>query len=231
MTPPTDALWDAEAIPDAGARHTDEPADAEARHIAVDPQRSILLQAPAGSGKTTVLVQRFLALLLTVDEVEEILAITFTRKAAGEMRERVLRALRVADTALARQVIERSRERGWHLLENPARLRILTIDALNRWLASRLPLNAAGAAELAISDDPEGLYALAAHRAVVDAETSAPLSRDLDLIYERLDNDRARLEKMIALMLPKRTHWLPKFSRRAPEAPTRKLPKPSFSHV
>lgn len=194
------------AAPDAAAGVS----DARARRAAVDPQRSILLQAPAGSGKTTVLVERFLTLLLTVDEVEEVLAITFTRKAAGEMRERVLRALRIADTELSRRVLARSRERGWNLLENPARLRILTIDALNRWLASRLPLNTAGAAELAISDDPEGLYALAAHRAVVDAESSSHLAHDLDLIYERLDNDRARLERMIALMLPKRTHWLPR---------------------
>ena len=97
--------------------------DAAARMAAVDPHRSILLQAPAGSGKTAVLTQRYLRLLCEVQEPGAILAITFTRKAAAEMRGRVMRALRgeiaaedpnaPALRALAAQALQQAEARGW----------------------------------------------------------------------------------------------------------------------
>ncbi|MCT7339948.1 UvrD-helicase domain-containing protein (plasmid) [Pseudomonas aeruginosa] len=68
------------------------PHDGQARADSIDPRRSLALLAPAGSGKTTQLLFRMLACLTVVERPEEILAITFTTKAAGEILERVTSA-------------------------------------------------------------------------------------------------------------------------------------------
>ena len=66
------------------------PPDQEARDFAVDPANDVVLEASAGTGKTRVLVDRYLRLLEKGVDPRHILAITFTRKAAAEMRDRVL---------------------------------------------------------------------------------------------------------------------------------------------
>src|SRR5882762_2446960 len=144
-------------------------ADAEARERAIDPSRSILLQAPAGSGKTAVLTQRFLRLLCTVEEPGAILAITFTRKAAAEMRARVPRGEIAADDpcaaelrALAGAALRHATVRGWDLAQDPAALRIQTIDSFTYWLASQLPIAARAGGALRVTETPQELYRRAA---------------------------------------------------------------------
>mgnify|MGYP000246825731 FL=1 len=96
------------------------PPDQAQRDEALNPNASFIVQAPAGSGKTTLLVERYLTLLQYVARPEEILAITFTRKAAQEMRSRVLLTLQ-GDTPLARAIRERDQKLGWQLELTPYR--------------------------------------------------------------------------------------------------------------
>ena len=147
--------------------------DRQARAEALNVGQSFIVQAPAGSGKTELLIQRYLRLLAVVDNPEEILAIIFTRKAAAEMQLRVLEALQgaqrgempeephrrlTADAASA--VLERDATLGWDLITNSRRMRIQTIDALNAALARMQPLTQGGAAGIGSIADDDVLTAL-----------------------------------------------------------------------
>jgi ATP-dependent helicase/nuclease subunit A len=193
--------------------------DAQARTLAADPAASILLEAPAGAGKTAVLTQRFLRLLCTVDDPGQILAITFTRKAAAEMHARVTRALRgqlsgedagtATLRALATAALAHGAACGWRLAEEPQSLRIQTIDAFNYWLASQLPIAAKAGGTLEVTESPGPLYQAAARATLVAAEAETLLAPDVQLLFERFDNHWANIEAMIAQMLAERGHWLP----------------------
>jgi ATP-dependent helicase/nuclease subunit A len=194
-------------------------ADAAARERALDIRRSFIVQAPAGSGKTTVLTQRYLRLLASVDEPEQVLAITFTRKAAGEMRERVRQALDGQITArtpadaltieLATQVRDHAARRGWGIDESAARLRIQTIDSFNSFLAHSLPITSRSGFSRGVTEDPADLYRLAARETMRFAEAEPALRQDLERVLRRLDDDWMRLEELIAGMFARRAEWLP----------------------
>jgi len=199
--------------------HSPAQSDAAAREQALDVSRSFMVQAPAGSGKTTVLTQRYLRLLTTVDEPEQVLAITFTRKAAGEMRERVQKALEGGATPrndadritlkLAAAVREHASARGWGLEESAARLRIQTIDSFNSYLANAMPVSSRGGFGRSVTDDPGDLYAMAAREAMRYAEKDPHLRASFARVLRRVDDNWLLLEKLIAGMLGRRAEWWP----------------------
>jgi ATP-dependent exoDNAse (exonuclease V) beta subunit len=192
--------------------------DAAARAAASAPSGSVLLEAPAGSGKTAVLTRRFLRLLTTVDDPGQILAITFTRKAATEMQARVIRALRGEFTAsdpesaeltvLAHAALAHGATRGWSIDTHPQSLRIQTIDSFNYWLGSQLPVASHTGGALQVTESPAELYRRAARRTLLGAETDPDVAADARLLFERTDNHWMYLERLIAQMLEERGHWL-----------------------
>lgn len=111
--------------------------DGAARTFAVDPRNNVVLEASAGTGKTTVLVQRYVNLLKAGIEPANILAITFTRKAATEMRERIIRELRSAAT-----LSQIDRARWLELRDRLGEISISTIDAFCLSLLREFPLEA-----------------------------------------------------------------------------------------
>ncbi|MDQ6997337.1 MAG: UvrD-helicase domain-containing protein [Mariprofundus sp.] len=190
---------------------------AEVRLKARHPAGSFLVQAPAGSGKTELLSQRILALLAIVDEPEEVLALTFTRKAAAEMRTRVLESLMAAKPdasashkmetwKLAQQVMLRSEEKGWHLTAHPTRLRIMTLDSLTYSIARQLPLLSGFGDMPTPSEHAQRAYREAAEAAL--NETMRDFSDAAEYVLLHLDHNAVTLIALLADMLGKREQWL-----------------------
>ena len=196
--------------------------DAAQRRLSLRTDRSFIVQAPAGSGKTELLIQRFLALLATVEVPEQVVAITFTRKAAAQMRERVLAALasaarearpgephRLRTYELARRALARDRKLGWSLAEQPARLKIDTLDALNVWLAQRLPVASGGIGAARIVEDASEHYLTAGRRMMQQLGDGSPGARALRFLLAASDIGAERMVALMAQMLATRDQWLP----------------------
>jgi len=195
--------------------------DRKERETALDPARSFIVQAPAGSGKTELLIRRFLRLLATVDQPEQLLAITFTRKAAGEMHSRVIKAIEAARDGgipkeahqregheLARAALDRDRDKGWNLLACPGRLKVQTIDALCAALTRQMPILSGLGRLPSITEDPTALYREAARRTIEFMEKEGAEGHTVRQALRHLDNNFASLEKRLVSMLARRDQWL-----------------------
>ncbi len=194
--------------------------DTEARRRALEPA-SFIVEAPAGAGKTELLTQRFLMLLARVEEPEEIVAITFTNKAAAEMRNRILESLemgaagQVPDLAhkrttfeLARAALAAGELRGWGLLDHPGRLRVTTIDAFCAGLARQMPLLSRFGAQPRLAEDAGRHHDEAARRALSWLDEDSPQAEVVATALAHLDNDADRLAGLLAEMLARRDQWL-----------------------
>jgi ATP-dependent helicase/nuclease subunit A len=205
------------------------PPDQAQRERALDPACSVMVQAPAGSGKTDLLTRRFLRLLGEVDDPTQIVAITFTRAAAAEMRNRILAELERAALAppvqsgdesslevLSARALERSRRLGWNLLELSSQLRISTIDSFCAEIAARQPLLSSLGSALRISENPDALYRRAAHTTLMqldadDRHKDADLTGAIAVLLDWRDNNWQEIEEHLAQMLRDRDRWMQDF--------------------
>lgn len=198
------------------------PHDGPARSYAMDPRRSMVLLAPAGAGKTTTLQLRLLSCLTTVERPEEVLAITFTNKAAAEIVERVVGALLHANAGvepekeheliqyrLARLVLERDKQMGWNLLLNPSRLRIMTFDSFCAFLAGKTPIMS-GIGGGKTTEDASRIYRpaiLDTLKSVNDDDIPEALSLALHAVLGFAKNRFELLVPMFETLLAKRDQW------------------------
>ena len=193
--------------------------DLKQRQRALNPESSFIVQAPAGSGKTELLVRRYLSLLGGVKEPEEILAITFTNKAAAEMKHRVQKYLAMGkdhtqadDTDLMpilRRCSQRDHDRNWQLRHNPGRLRIMTLDGFSRHLVSQMPVTSASGIPSPPTDLPDALYRQAAELALAHLETDSGDRGDaIATVMSHLQTDTRKVVSLLVDMLGKRDQWL-----------------------
>ena len=204
--------------------------DAKARREALNIEKSFIVQAPAGSGKTELLIQRTLKLLTRIERPEQILAMTFTRKAAGEMKIRVMEALKRAQDStppkethekttweIARQALKHSEKLEWRILDNPQRLKIQTIDSFCTSLVKQTPLLSGMGSLLDIEENASDLYRETAHRILTKVEDDSATGLSVRAILLRLDNSKSRFLNHIVQLLNKRDQWMISFFENADE--------------
>jgi ATP-dependent exoDNAse (exonuclease V) beta subunit len=217
------AVAKSESSPAAASQQ--QPPDWRERERALDVRQSWIVEAPAGSGKTGLLIQRYLKLLAdeSVEQPEQVLAVTFTAKATGEMRERVLAQLESAargevlhgdsdfereTRTLAEAVLQRDALLGWGLLEHPRRLKIRTIDSVCGEIAQSLPVLSGSGGRPAPVEDPTQMYCEAVRKTVMQlGGPDAALDNALRTLLLHRDGSLADCERLLMEMLPLRDQW------------------------
>lgn len=182
--------------------------DEQTRSLALSLNKSFIVQAPAGSGKTSLLVKRFINLLNSSKFPEECLAITFTKKAALEMQDRVLLTLEelTKSTHFPKDHIY------LRVLENPNKLQILTIDAFSLNLIKKMPLLSKCWINFSISEDPKHLYREAVIQLLSELEDDNQDPIEINYFIKLLEyfsNDYELIIGLLVDLLSKREQWLP----------------------
>ncbi|PNV87668.1 MAG: hypothetical protein C0610_00370, partial [Desulfobacteraceae bacterium] len=193
--------------------------DEQTRNRALDIRRSFHLEAPAGSGKTWLLTGRFLRLLAEVDHPHEIVALTFTNKAAGEMRQRIRDFLTKTEKGEVPQypyeqiLLEAAagarKRQPAHRLQAPDGLRIMTFHGFCLHLVQRAPLEASipPGSKVMPDEEQQQLRTQVAARTIRDLlyrPSGDPLRQAVENRLLRLNNNWLAFRDELADLLEKR---------------------------
>ena len=187
------------------ANLTQQPSDHQVRKKALG-QGSFIVQAPAGSGKTSLLVKRFLNRLLEVKSPKEVLALTFTNKAAAEMAQRLKEALEgKSEDNEIKKIVEKISK---HALKNKwdegyiDTLMVMTIDKLALRLIKQTPILSSSGVNFLTDEDPDDLY----RETIRETITS---NAENHLLFKYFDYDYHKLTEQLLALISKRDQWLP----------------------
>ena len=193
--------------------------DQKQRQQALDIRQSFIVQAPAGSGKTELLAQRYLKLLSVCQRPEQVWAMTFTNEAAHQLKQRILINLQQAGGVapkeahkkqtfdLATAALNRSHQLDWQLLQHPEQLKITTIDSLANQVA-RHHQDKTQLVYPPMEDWQANLaYQQAAHQ-TIDLIDDVDYRQAIVNVLTHLDNNIGSFVRLISNMLAKRDQWL-----------------------
>lgn len=195
--------------------------DKDNRNLALNENESFIIQAPAGSGKTELLTQRYLKLLSVSHNPENVIVMTFTKKAVNELTKRVIDSLMLTKYPrpkephkqqtfdLAFAVMQKSSKEQWQLLEMPHRLKISTIDSLSNLITNRYPVMGEIASKRIMEQQWERYksYKQAAEQTLL-AINDDEYKQIIESVLLHLDNNIEKFYRLVIQMLSKRDQWL-----------------------
>jgi len=195
--------------------------DSKQRKEALDISQSFLVRAPAGSGKTGLLTNRNLVALSVANTLDEVVGMTFTNKAAQEMKNRIGQSIRRAKNGytpkndfeaenlkLAKAALANSDRHGWGLGESCEHLNISTIDAFCRTLLKgRYETSEHLSCSMDVMADATIMYEYAAQMVLNKCEDKV-YGSDIRRLLSHFGNRASKVEELIVGALQKRDRWL-----------------------
>ena len=190
--------------------------DSKQRNQALDITKSFIVQAPAGSGKTEILTQRYLKLLAVSKNPESIVALTFTNKAVAELKSRIMDSLLMKKPDLehkkltfdlAQKVLKQDIKYNWNLLHNHHRISVLTLDSLAAKITHNYPSEDNFATQSMLENFiASEFYTDSAKQVLLKIDEEKCVQE----LLQHLDNSSNNFIKLVAKMLSFRDKWITK---------------------